>query len=57
MLVLAMGILCSEPAIAALVPLDFELPGDAAITLDTETGLRWLDVPVTANLSVADVLT
>ncbi len=40
---------------AALVERDFESAGDAQLTYDTETGLEWLDLPLTAGLSFNDM--
>ena len=36
---------------AALVDQDWKTPGDASLLLDTDTGLRWLDLSATANVS------
>lgn len=41
---------------AALVERDWLSAGDSLITYDTETGLEWLDVPVTSNMTYNDVL-
>lgn len=40
---------------AALIGLDLSNPGDQLITLDTETGLEWLDVTATQGQSYASV--
>ena len=40
---------------ATLLPRDLFAPGDALLTLDTSTGLEWLDLPQTAGLSYLDV--
>jgi hypothetical protein len=42
---------------ASLVEIDLSAPGDKLITFDTDTGLYWLDLTVTTNLSYNDVLT
>lgn len=54
-LLLAFGA-CSLPASAALVTVDLGSPGDGLLTLDTSTGLRWLDVDATLGLTAAQVL-
>jgi len=41
---------------AAVVSVDWQTAGDNLITLDTNTGLNWLDLDVTANLSYSTVL-
>lgn len=45
----------SAQANAAFVPTDWKFVGDKKSTLDTETGLEWLDLDVTNNLSMSDV--
>src|SRR5262245_16004882 len=42
-------------ASASLIALDLFTAGDGLITRDTETGLDWLDLPATVNLSYNDV--
>lgn len=42
---------------ASLTEIDLYASGDKLITLDTDTGLYWLDLTVTTNLSYNDVLT
>jgi hypothetical protein len=39
----------------ALIVRDWQVPGDGALTLDTATGLQWLDLTVAAQRSVIDV--
>ena len=39
-----------------LIEFDLRIDGDKLLTRDTQTGLEWLDLPATANLSVNDVL-
>lgn len=46
----------ASPASASLVAVDFESRGDALLTLDTSTGLRWLDVGATLDLTGTQVL-
>jgi len=54
---LAARLLFAEGAAAQLSEVDL-VPGsgDAKITLDAATGLQWLDLPETTNLSVPDIL-
>lgn len=40
-----------QPAFATLVDADWQAPGDAHLLFDTDTGLQWLDLSVTANQS------
>lgn len=40
---------------ATLMSVDWRHHGDHLLTLDTDTHLEWLDVPVTTGLSVVDV--
>lgn len=42
---------------AFLIERDLFISGDGLITSDTDTGLYWLDLTVTTNLSYNDVLT
>lgn len=42
---------------AAFIDVDWQTPGDAAITFHTDTNLAWLDLSVTASMSVNEVLT
>lgn len=46
------GMVFTGTAQAALVARDLDAPGDAKITLDTESGLRWLDLNLTIPLAV-----
>ena len=39
---------------AALVERDWQVPGDAALTYDTDTGLEWLDLTLTQDSSYND---
>ena len=39
------------PATADLIEIDLLSAGDKLITLDTDTGLEWLDVSLTANIT------
>ncbi len=54
---LAAGLLLAERASAQLSEVDL-VPGsgDAKVTLDAATGLSWLDLPETTNLSVPEIL-
>jgi hypothetical protein len=52
--VVSAGIL-SAPAGATLITVDLVSPGDGLITLDTETGLEWLDLTESVNRSFDDV--
>ena len=54
---LAVGLLLATGAAAQLSEVDL-VPGsgDGKVTLDAATGLYWLDLPETTNLSVPDVL-
>lgn len=47
--------LAATTANAALIELDLNAPGDGLLTLDTGTGLKWLDVTTSLGRSVADV--
>ena len=54
MLTLAVGL---APAVRAeLVSQDYLAPGDGLLTLDSQTGLRWLDVSATQGLSANQIL-
>jgi hypothetical protein len=44
------------PASAALVEQDLSAPGDALLTLDDVSGLRWLDLSETVGLSMDDIV-
>ncbi|MDH5571631.1 MAG: hypothetical protein OEY89_07690 [Gammaproteobacteria bacterium] len=43
------------PAQATLIERDWSMPSDAALTYDSATGLEWLDITLTANLSYNEV--
>jgi len=45
----------AAPASATLVSVDRLVPGDGEITRDTDTGLDWLDLTLTTNVSFADI--
>ena len=40
---------------AVLIERDWQTPGDALLTYDTDTGLEWLDVPATSDMSYNQV--
>ena len=42
-------------AFGALMSLDWQTSGDGAITVDTSTGLYWLDLTETRNTTIAEV--
>ncbi len=46
----------TSPSEATLIEIDLVAAGDKLITYDTETGLDWLDLGVTAGLSYNEVL-
>ena len=48
--------LISSAAHGALVEHDLYTAGDNLITLDTKTGIQWLDLTATTNLSYNDIL-
>lgn len=39
----------TQLTLAAVVDIDWQAPGDAKLMLDTDTGMQWLDLSVTAN--------
>lgn len=45
-----------HPAFAVLKEVDLATPGDGLVTRDTDTGLDWLDLTQTTNLSYDDVV-
>lgn len=49
------SVLISAQANAAFVSTDWKSQGDAKATLDTETGLEWLDLNLTTGRSIFDV--
>lgn len=57
--VFGIGIWClsNAPAQAALLSTNDSVFGGSAITLDTETGLEWLDLPFSLNLSYNSIST
>lgn len=58
LLALAFAVLILQPvssASAALIAFDLFTAGDGLITRDTETGLDWLDLTATRNLSYNDI--
>lgn len=46
----------TRPAMAALVEMDLQSSNDKLLTLDTDTGLEWLDVTQTLGLSINDII-
>lgn len=46
----------SGPASADLIAVDLDSAGDGLVTRDTATGLEWLDLTLTTNLSVNAIL-
>lgn len=44
-------VLAASDSRALVVDQDWQTPGDAKLLLDTDTGLRWLDLSMTANMS------
>jgi hypothetical protein len=54
-LVAATLLLSITAAQATLVETDWKTEGDALATLDTETGIEWLDVTQTINMSINQV--
>jgi hypothetical protein len=55
-IVCLIGMLFSSQSQAMLIETDLYSVGDHLLTLDTETNLQWLDLPVTENLSYNTVL-
>lgn len=53
--VLLSASLLSGAAQAELVNADWKVEGDGLAALDTSTGLEWLDVTITAGMSIFDV--
>ena len=49
-------ILQPRPSLAVLISADDPVFGVGSLTVDTDTGLEWLDIPITVNLSVDDIL-
>lgn len=54
-LAISMAWLGAAPADAVLVPVDVHAEGDGLATLDTETGLEWLDLDQTVEVSFDDI--
>jgi len=52
---LAMAFQFSAGANAELISTDFENEGDNLVTLDTDTGLEWLDLSLTRNQTMRNV--
>ena len=48
-------LLAAAPAHAALITTDWLVPGDGLVVRDTTSGLEWLNLTQTANLSYAQV--
>jgi hypothetical protein len=53
--ILAAGIFVAPAAQAVLLEVDLNTPGDALVTRDTATGLDWLDLTESTNLSFDQV--
>ena len=53
--VLAAGILVAPTAQAALLEVDLNTPGDGLVARSTDTGLDWLDLTESTNLSYDQV--
>lgn len=51
-----LGLAFASPARALLIEHDLIASGDGLLTVDTLTGLEWLDLPVTLNVSLNDAL-
>src|SRR6185503_20083259 len=58
LLLLGAFILCLAPGnlSAELLGVDLFAPGDRLVTRDTATGVDWLDLTATLNLSAQDIL-
>ena len=54
-IVASFAMLLSLPSQAAFVSTDWKTQGDALATLDTETGIEWLDVSLTDGMSIDSV--
>lgn len=55
-LALFVAVFASNGAWAGLVSADLDAGGDGLVTRDTASGLDWLDLPVTQNYSVNQIL-
>jgi len=53
---LSLAVWLAPSARAELVSQDYLAPGDGLLTLDSQTGLRWLDVSATQGLSANQIL-
>ena len=53
---LSLAVWLAPSARAELVSQDYLAPGDGLLTLDSQTGLRWLDVSATHGLSANQIL-
>jgi len=52
----ATALVLSSSVNAALISTDLNVVGDGLVTLDTDTGLRWLDLSITDNQTYVDAL-
>ncbi len=50
-----LAVCLASPTQAALIRGDLFAPGDGLLTVDTESGLEWLDVDQTAGLTVSEI--
>ncbi len=50
------GLLSSSVALAEITAKDLNVNGDGLLTVDSRTGLEWLDIPVTTRLSYNDIM-
>jgi len=48
--------LAVESHASSLMSKDFSTPGDGLLTYDSNTGLSWLDIPLTLNQSYNDII-
>lgn len=56
-LIALVTLLSASSAHANLISVDAWTNGDGRLTRDTQTGLDWLDLSVTNNIGIQDVLT
>lgn len=56
--VVALLVVCglASPTSAVLISTDWKSYGDGLLTLDTNTGLEWLDITATSNMSLMDLM-
>lgn len=56
--IIATGLIFSSAttADATLMSRDLNAPGDGFITFDSDTGLEWLDLPLTLDMTLAQIL-